>query len=190
MGRKKSQEVIGIIGAGRGVGVTHFTVLTAGYISGVLRKRCAVLEWNDHEDFENMAKSCRCRQKGAPWRILEADYYGKAGIETLFLCKKSGYEAILVDYGAACEASVKEFLRCDRMFVLGSLSEWQMEEFLKLEERMRKTEYDYKIMSVFGSDEARKAMEKKFKTQIFPIPFSPDAFVIEGKLLLFYQDVL
>lgn len=187
MGRRKDQEVIGIIGAGRSVGVTHFTVLTAGYISGVLRKSCAVLEWNDHEDFKHMAEVCQRRQKGDAWRILEADYYEKAGIETLLLCKKSGYEAILVDYGAASEDTVKEFLRCDRRFVLGSLSEWQIEEFIKLEERIRKTGSDFRMMSVFGSGEARKAMEKRFKTQILQIPFSPDAFKIEGKLLLFYQ---
>lgn len=183
-----SQEVIGIIGTGRGVGVTHFTVMTAGYLGGVLRKRCAVLEWNRHGDFQNMKRLCakeKIQAKG--YQILEADYYEKAGIDTLLLCKKSGYQAVIVDYGAVKEGNLEEFLRCDRQFVLGSLSEWQIEAFLEFEGKGKKAEKSWKTLVSFGSEEARGNAEKRLKIPIYRIPVSVDVFAVTGEIIGFYQ---
>ncbi len=183
-----SQEVIGIIGTGRGVGVTHFTVMTAGFISGVLRKRCAVLEWNSHGDFLNMRRVCT-KDKGTDgfFRILEADYYEKAGIDTLLLCKKSGYQDLIVDYGTIKEGNLEEFLRCERQFVLGSLSEWQMKAFLEFEGRERKAEKSWDTLIAFGSEQARKNMEKRLGFPVGRIPVSVDAFVVTSNIIDFYQ---
>lgn len=188
--RKKpvGQEVIGIIGTGRGVGVTHFTVMTAGYLGGVLRKRCAVLEWNSHGDFRNMRKLCAMKKAKAEFfQILEAYYYERAGIDTLLLCKKSGYQAVLVDYGTVKEGNLEEFLRCDRQFVLGSLSEWQLEAFLEFEEKGKNAEKSWKTLVSFGSEEARKNAEKRLKIPIHRIPVSVDVFTVTGEIIGFYQ---
>lgn len=183
-----SREVIGIIGTGRGVGVTHFTVMTAGYLGGVLRKKCAVLEWNSHGDFRNMRKLCgKERDQDGCYQILEADYYERAGIDTLLLCKKSGYQAVIVDYGAVKEGNLEEFLRCDRQFVLGSLSEWQMEAFLEFEGKGKKAEKGWKTLVSFGSEEARRNAEKRLKIPISRIPVSVDAFAVTGEVIGFYQ---
>lgn len=183
-----SQEVIGIIGTGRGVGVTHYTVMTAGYLGGVLGKRCAVLEWNSHGDFRNMRKLCAEEKAQAEFcRILEADYYERAGIDTLLLCKKSGYQAVIVDYGTVKEGNLEEFLRCDRQFVLGSFSEWQIEAFLEFEGKRKKAEKSWKTLVSFGSEEARRNAEKRLKIPIFRIPVSVDAFAVTGEIIGFYQ---
>ncbi|GLC83246.1 hypothetical protein [Lacrimispora brassicae] len=183
-----SREIIGIIGTGRGVGVTHFTVMTAGYLGGVLRKKCAVLEWNSHGDFRNMRKLCgKERAQAGCYQILEADYYERAGIDTLLLCKKSGYQAVIVDYGAVKEGNLEEFLRCDRQFVLGSLSEWQMEAFLEFEGKGKKVEKGWKTLVSFGSEEARRNAEKRLKIPISRIPVSVDAFAVTGEVIGFYQ---
>lgn len=181
-------EVIGIIGTGRCVGVTHFAVMTAGYLSGVLRKKCAVLEWNRHGDFRSMRKACK-KEKNPDdfYRILETDYYEGAGIETLLLCKKSGYQAVIVDYGTVKEGNLEEFLRCDRQFVLGSLSEWQMEAFLEFEDKGNKAEKSWETLVAFGSEEARKSMEKRLKFPVGRVPVSVDAFVVTGEAISFYQ---
>lgn len=188
--RKKTanQEVIGIIGTGRCVGVTHFAVMTAGYLSGVLRKRCAVLEWNSHGDFACMRKVCtEDKGKTGVFQALEVDYYEQAGIDTLLLCKKSGCQKVIVDYGTVREGNLEEFLRCDRQFVLGSLSEWQMEAFLEFEGKGKKAEKSWETFVSFGSEEARKNMEKRLKRPVRRIPVSVDAFVVTGEMLTFYQ---
>ena len=172
-----NQEIIGIIGTGRGMGVTHFTVMTAGYLGGVLRKRCAVLEWNSHGDFRNMRKLCAKEQSQAGcFHILEADYYERAGIDTLLLCKKSGYQAVIVDYGTVREGNLEEFL-----------SEWQMETFLEFEKKGKKAEKSWKTLVSFGSEEARKNAEKRLNIPIFRIPVSVDVFAVTGETIGFYQ---
>lgn len=185
-----SQEIIGIIGAGRGVGVTHFTVMTAGYMGGVLRKRCAVLEWNKHGDFQNMRKLCgKEKTRAGGFQILEADYYEKAGIDTLLMCKKSVYQTVIVDYGTVKEGNLEEFLRCDRQFVLGSLSEWQLETFLEFEKKGKKPEKSWKTLMSFGSEEARRNAEKRLKIPILRIPVSVDVFAVTGEIIDFYQQL-
>ncbi|MDU4973994.1 MAG: hypothetical protein E6X19_14935, partial [Hungatella hathewayi] len=46
------QRLIGLIGAGPAVGVTHTAVMMAGYLTGICRRRCAVLEWNGSGTFD------------------------------------------------------------------------------------------------------------------------------------------
>lgn len=186
--KRENQEVIGIIGTGRCVGVTHFAVMTAGYLSGVLRKRCAVLEWNSHGDFNHMRNVCTEEKgKAGVFQVLEVDYYEQAGINTLLLCKKSGCQTVIVDYGTVREGNLEEFLRCDRQFVLGSLSEWQMEAFLEFEGKGKKAEKSWETFVSFGSEEARINMEKRLKRPVRRVPVSVDAFVVTGEMLKFYQ---
>lgn len=186
--RPPGQLVIGIIGTGRGVGTTHFSLITAGYVCGILGKRCAVLEWNCHDDFSKMQHICTKEEKTTgPFQILEADYYAKAGIHTLLMCKKAQYQILIVDYGTILEGNLEEFLRCDRQFVLGSLSEWQLGAFLEFEKKNKNTERSWETFVAFGSEEARKNMEKKLKIRVRRIPVSIDAFAVTGEIIQFYQ---
>ena len=40
------------MGCGRGVGTSHLAVALANYLTGVKRKKTALLEWNSHDDFQ------------------------------------------------------------------------------------------------------------------------------------------
>ncbi len=183
-------ELIGIIGTGRGTGVTHFAVMTAGYLTGVMRMRCAVLEWNSHESFYAMGAVCCGKKKGEnSFRVLETDYFAKAGIDTLLLCKKSGYQAVIVDYGTAEEGNLGEFFRCGRQLVIGSLSEWQISEFLEFEKREIKAERSWESLVSFGSEEARKSLEKRLKVPVRRIPFSLDPFSVTSETISFYEQL-
>jgi hypothetical protein len=186
----ETPELIGIIGTGRGTGVTHFSVMTAGYLTGVMRMRCAVLEWNHHESFSCMGAACFGVKKGEnPFRVLETDYFAKAGIDTLLLCKKSGYQAVIVDYGTAKEGNLEEFFRCSRQLVIGSLSEWQIGEFLEFEKRGIKTEKSWNSLVSFGSEEARKSLEKRLKAPVRRIPFTIDPFSVTAETISFYEQL-
>lgn len=183
-------EIIGIVGTGRGTGVTHFAVMSAGYLTGVMRMRCAVLEWNHHESFSRMAAACSGEKKGENlFRVLETDYFGRAGIDTLLLCKKSGYQAVIVDYGTAAEGNLDEFFRCGRQLVIGSLSEWQIGAFLEFEKKGMKAEKSWDSLVSFGSEEARKSMEKRLKVPVRRIPFSTDPFSVTAETISFYEQL-
>lgn len=187
------QRTIGVIGAGRSVGVTHFAVMTAGYLSGVKRRRCAVLEWNNHGTFERLRTCCMVGKRGGDesfFAVLDVDYYGAAGTEALRLCKKRRYHDVIVDYGAISEEKWGEFLRCDRQFVIGSMTEWQAGAFLEAAGTWKKAEMSWENLAVFGSEEARKSMEEALKFPIRRIPVSVDAFHVTGEIIRFYQQIL
>nr|WP_314462759.1 hypothetical protein [uncultured Clostridium sp.] len=188
--KAEAPELIGIIGTGRGTGVTHFAVMTAGYLTGVMRMRCAVLEWNSHGSFKSMGFVCAGEKKGEnSFRILETDYFAKAGIDTLLLCKKSGYQAVIVDYGTAEEGNLGEFFRCGRQLLIGSLSEWQISEFLEFQKKEIKAERSWESLVSFGNEEARKSLEKRLKVPVRRIPFSVDPFSVTAETISFYEQL-
>lgn len=188
--KQQDKETIGIIGAGRSVGVTHFAFMLAGYLSGVERKTCAVLEWNCHGDLNSMKLVC-CKDKRTKgfFRVLETDCYESADINTLLLCKKSGYQTVIVDYGSVSEGNLEEFLRCDRQFVVGSLSEWQMRDFVEFERNRKQADKSWESLLSFGSEEARKNMEKKLRIPVRRIPLSVDPFIITSEIIGFCKQL-
>ena len=79
-------ECIGIAGSGPSVGVTHFSLMMAAYLSGVLCRRTAVLEQNESGSFAQLEKIFRTgkrREKpvidgaGQPFEIRGIFFYQK-----------------------------------------------------------------------------------------------------------------
>lgn len=187
------QRLIGLIGAGPAVGVTHTAVTMAGYLTGICRRRCAVLEWNDHGTFERLEESCLGKKNSGcrgSFRILDVDYYRNAGTETLVLCKKLRYQEVIVDYGAAAGGNQEEFFRCDRQFLLAGLSEWQTGVFLETAGAWKRAGTGWETLAVFGSEETRKNMEKELGLSIRRVPVSVDAFTVTETVMDFYQQIL
>lgn len=187
------QRLIGLIGAGPAVGVTHTAVMMAGYLTGICRRRCAVLEWNGRGTFDRLEESCLGKKNGSQhggFRILDVDYYRNAGTDTLVLCKKLRYQEVIVDYGAVFEENQEEFFRCDRQFLLASLSEWQTGAFLDTVGSWKRAGAGWETLAVFGSEETRKNMEKELGLSIRRVPVSVDAFVVTEAVMEFYQQIL
>lgn len=159
---------MGILGAGRSVGVTHLSVWLANYLTGVRRRRTAVLEWNTHGDFKRLGDK----------RILEVDYYGNAGASVLAQCLNGKYQCIITDFGEMTEQAMEECTRCDRKIIAGSASPWQMHAFMEALERGKNLDKSWRFAAAFGSETAREQMERRWKTPILRIPASADAFTV------------
>ncbi|MCD8224358.1 MAG: hypothetical protein LUC99_05870 [Clostridiales bacterium] len=178
----------GIIGAGRAVGVTHLAIWLANYQSGVCRKRTALLEWNRHGDFARLAEFCV--KKGAVakrFSLLEVDYYGVADAAVLADCLTGDYRSIIIDYGEATEGNIAECARCDRGLIVGSLSEWQAERFWELLGCGVRRNKSWSYAVAFGSEEARKALEKEARIHVLRIPSSADAFAVSRADMYFFE---
>lgn len=186
---------MGIIGACRSVGVTHLAVWTANYLTGARRERTAVLEWNCHGDFERMGKFCmgqysREGKKQGLYRILEVDYYARAGMEELAACLNEGYQYIIVDYGEITGQNLLDCARCDLKVIVGSLSEWQAKMFSGAVTGKEKRDTSWRYAIAFGSEEARKRMERCFRIPVKRIPDSRDVFVVTRADMNFFTELL
>lgn len=185
-----SWRTMGIIGSCRSVGVTHLAVWTANYLTGVRRERTAVLEWNTHGDFDRMGQFCKGDGKKGLYRILEVDYYAQAGMEELADCLNKDYQYIIVDYGEITGHKLLDCARCDLKVIVGSLSEWQAEAFLKIIREDEKRDRSWKYAAAFGSEETRESIEKSYRIPVWRIPCAKDAFAITHADIIFLKELL
>lgn len=184
-GWRSKPSVAGFLGAGRGVGTTNLAIWTANYLSGARRERTAVLEWNDHGDFAKLGTFCIQTQRRF-YTLFGVDYYAAAGAGDLAFCMEQGYPYILIDYGAFDHESLCECIRCDKSVLVGSLSDWRAAEFLSAANQIENRER-WSYAAAFGSEAVRKEMEGQFHLKCLRVPFCPDAFVINGVALEFFQ---
>ena len=130
MSQVRTGRTLGILGAGRGCGVTHLAVWMANYLAGAKRKRTAVLEWNDHGDIGRLLYFCKgagdgkgnmadAKEPPASGRVWEVDYFPKAGPRQLADCLDRDYARVLVDYGEFTGESLLECTRCDQKIIVG-----------------------------------------------------------------------
>lgn len=179
-------QVIGAAGTGRGVGTTHFCVLTANYLSGYLRKKTALLEWNSHGDLERMEKICTGRnKKGGSFNLLDVSYYKNAGSEQLTDCMETGFQSIVVDFGVWDKKRSRELILCGKRILIGSFTEWQENDFLSVLAEERGWTY----AAVFGSRERKEEVKKKIKAPVLLIPYHEDAFSVTSALIPFFQEL-
>lgn len=185
---------IGVAGSSSSVGTTHLAILTAAYLSGVLRKKTAVLEWNGTEAFVDLekilSKKAVTKENGKTFNMLGIFFCKKAGAEAFIDCTEQGFEAVVADFGCYRGSIREEFLRCDRRFLVCSGSDWQLLQAAELirKEFTQKNRVEY--FSSFGTEETLRMAEKHLKVQIRRIPFSPDAFVITGESMAFFGKFL
>ena len=127
---EQKPRVIGVGSTGRCVGCTHFSVMMLNYLAGCRRRKAVLLEWNHSGDFEKLERICTGRNREKKrFRILDADYYKAAEPVELAAVLDGNYDDILIDFGVLDEARMPEFLRCEKQFVIGSVTEWQEETF-------------------------------------------------------------
>ena len=117
-------ECIGIAGSGPSVGVTHFSLMTAAYLSGA--------------QLEKIFRTGKRREKpvidgaGQPFEIRGIFFYQKAERAEWYDCSERGMEAMVIDFGALTQKNQDAFFRCSRCFLVGSVSGWQLADFAAL----------------------------------------------------------
>lgn len=191
-------RVIGLAGCGRGVGTSHLAISLANYLTGVKRKKTALLEWNDHGDFERIGRFAgkewretdQSRNKGEVFRIMEVDYYKMADPSVLSFCLGRDYHYIILDYGEATESSLCECARCDRKILVGSLNEWKAEAFLEVLEQAGNRDESWKMAVASGGEDTRREIEKLFHCRLQRLPASADAFRITREEIPCFEDLL
>lgn len=138
------------------------------------------MEWNDHDDFVRLKNACTdAEQQEAVYQIQEVDFYPKADALCLTNCLRDRYQNIVIDFGAIEELKSAEILRCHKVFLIISFSEWQKGAFGEtITWQEWAIENSWQCLTAFGSEESRIQWNKRRKPAVLRIPFSVDAFTI------------
>lgn len=198
-------RTIGLAGCGRGVGTSHLAVSLANYLTGVKRKKTALLEWNSHDDFSALEQFAGYRkavsgkrqpgmdQEQAGWNrfcIMEVDYYKMADPATLSFCLGKDYRYIIMDYGEVNQNSLCECARCDRKILVGSLTEWKAGAFLEVLGQEGNRDKSWRMAVVSGGENTRREVERLFRCHLQRIPASTDAFCVTREEMSCYETLL
>ncbi len=185
-------RIIGVTGAGRSMGTTHLCVLAANYLCSACGRRTAVLEWNSHGDFARFGSICTgLSAQENFYTIQEADFYPRSAGGVLAECLHKGYEEILIDFGSLGEQSSQELLRCHRVFLTISFSEWQMEApGMKQAWEECAEKNGWLCLAAFGSEQSRIRWNKRRRPTVRRIPLSADAFTVTQQTVEFMKTIL
>lgn len=179
------------MGSGPSVGATHFSILTAHYTADVRKLKTALLEWNDSEDFERLQKVRKAgRAGGRSFEVGGVSCLKKAGDNEVLQKLLYDFDCVIIDFGPRTQEKEKIFFMCDRSFLIGSVSEWQLDHFAGViisgEFRANKAEY----LISFGDTETMHLMEKKLGIRIRKIPWNMNPFNLNGEMLQFYAGLV
>lgn len=129
-------ECIGIAGSGPSVGVTHFSLMTAAYLSGVLCRRTAVLEQMRAAHLHSLKRYSGREKKGKPvidgagqpFEIRGIFFYQKAERAEWYDCSERGMEAMVIDFGALTQKNQDAFFDAAAVFwsVRSADGSWQI----------------------------------------------------------------
>lgn len=150
------------------------------YLTGYLRRKAVLLEFNHSGDFERLERICTGNVRAERgFRVLDGDYWKNAGPKELGEALQIKYEDILIDFGSVTEGDLGEFWRCEARFLVGSFSEWQLNCFREFELEMKRDgKKSWKSLAVFGSEETRREFARRYRIHTERIPFSADAFAV------------
>lgn len=182
---------MGIIGAGRGAGVTYYA-LQQGMMQKRSGQKIALAELNSHNDFgklklndnrNNNNQKIFCQSNHQ--RIFSAgegmsvfslngiDYYPGCNAGTMLMLQNMNYDNIIVDFGCCWEESRDEFLRCQEKHVMLNADIWHMEETIQLLEQISKEQGSRKwnYLSVFYEDRNLRQLEAAYGITIQTLLF-------------------
>lgn len=158
-----------MIGAGRGVGTTHFALMASNYFVNGLGYKTAVVECNGHGDFvklydetKNMDGDMRCfSYKGIDCCICPTtDELGQ-----LYMKK---YNVVICDMNYEAKDNIAEFLRCDVRIVVGSTSVYKLGRLIRAVEGFEGADF---MVAVFMSDKKQlRKLTKNYNIKAVDIP--------------------
>ena len=97
---------------------------------------------------------------------------------------------MILDFGTYNGKVEEELLRCDRKFFLGSFSEWRLRAFSEHISDKRVRDCGWEYFAAFGNKETAGMIKRFLKEQVSLIPWLPDAFVITGEAMAFFERLL
>lgn len=185
-----STETIGVLGIQGGCGTTHFSVMLANYLAAAELKKTALLERNTSGDIGRIIEVCTGKQwEKMPVSILDVDYFPHSSKEELGSCIQSSYDAVILDFGIVREAQKTEFFQCRKQYLIGALNEWKLDGLMEHKAWILKGKGRWKYLTVFGSEEARRELRRRFGLSFEQIPFAPDAFAIDSRTAEFFRKI-
>lgn len=186
---KNQKTIIGIIGCGPGVGVTHLCIALAEYSASHQKNKTAVIELSGNHAIADMGPENEKKK----FTLHRVTYYPDSNIEQMPEIISQDYHIFILDFGCEYYRVRPELLRCDKKIVVGSLSPWKRKEYeyyiseVIAEEKYRMWNV---LLVTHGTKKDKKEFQKQFHISVVTIPHIENPFEIEKNNFIFLQGLL
>ncbi len=161
--KKRGFRTVGIMGAVKGCGSTHITLMVADMIKKKEGGRIACVDLSGGSDYFFVCKAEDGDTVGEKLVFKDIGYYPKGNEQLLLKLINEDYDHIIIDFGNRSRVAKKEFMLCDVKLLVGLTSDWRLpvfEEFLKNnEEAIKKGKWGV-VFNLTGENKAKKLGER------------------------------
>lgn len=176
---------IGVIGAGKGVGTTHTSILLANYLAG-RNESVAIVEAGESYAFSRIERTYEGVEDGtilrtASFEIDGVVFYKFTDNLNMLDLLGEGFKYIVIDFGAFDDTEwFEEFQRCQIQIVVGSGAVWKQPDMLRFF-RLNKFAHpeNWNICIPMCEEITLKDMKKDLPVapkSIFTLPYHPEPF--------------
>lgn len=165
------------------------TMAFANYLAAFLKKRVAVYEYGQRNDFVRIYQSVygdREPETKGSFVYEKVAYYMKGSVSVQAL---AGYpfDVIIIDFGSSASVP-SEFLRCHHKMVLSSMQPWYCKKYEEFCDGLMDYRGSEVWLHVIGSDNKEiKRIRRTYGVMAIERPGINNAYVIDQNLIRFFQ---
>jgi hypothetical protein len=184
-GKNRKRQTIGFYGVDTGVGTTHLSIAAANYAVKEWGVPTAVVELGGRPCIHWMDEEA-CTDS---FVYEDVGFYPQVNPAQMPELLNSRYSCLILDLGHE-EDTWQEFLRCDRKYLVASLSPWRMrqaENFMTEHEYACSNKYFTALLTVTGTVYEKKRIQQKYHVPVRTIPLMANPFRLARDQLPFFQ---
>lgn len=161
---------VAVLGTGRGVGATHYSIMLASYLANVCGYGVGLVELNRQGILGGLAGSL-------PERLTrQIRIYGQQGVDVPWIMAQ-GHDYVVLDISADMPCGAGEFARSDIRFVVCGLVPWKLGEAMSMMERLEGSRVTY--LSLPRDRACLRKISDRFGLGVEQIPYTEDVSCLE-----------
>lgn len=172
------------------MGVTHLCLALSNFLCNKEGMRTAYIELNA----TNQIRSLSSDSGKTSFSYQGITIFPGATFTSLpdLLCME--YDYFILDMGVLNTYSVKEFLKCEKQFLVCSLSKWRKAQTIqKLEQLLLNFSFNQKVFRIItcsSKKESKLAVSNGLTFSVVPMPFLQNPFQLPLEFFSFFRKIL
>ena len=174
----------------RNIGTTHVAMALSNYLCNKRLSSTAYVEVNGTNEISCLRK----KPTDEMFRHMNIAFYPNSTFSMFNEIRKKEYKYIILDFGVLNTYSAKEFMRCDKRYILCSCSPWKEGQFSNylgfLEENNINVNTDITLLGNLVEKNSYPDNFKFMNHKFDSIPYIANPFLITSQYFKLFENIL
>lgn len=169
------------------MGVTCICLALSNFICSKLGRKTAYIELNT----TNQIYSLFHGRNKKTFSYFGIDFFPCVTVTSLSEILNKNYDFFILDMGVLNVYTAREFSKCDKQFLVCSLSKWKKHQTMeKLNQLFQQTNLNQRRVTILDNLHSKKSTSFSMLDNRITIPFIPNPFQIETNLFCVFHRIL